>query len=102
MPFLSTDNRRRCRTKSLRLQGWSLAAAVYYYRSTPPNGREVVKRSEAAKLHAQYCLNEGLPAVAKMEFAKVLREVTQCKVEKKQKRIDGKQVWHYTGFALSC
>jgi hypothetical protein len=52
--------------------------------------------------YAQFCVRESLPAVSRMEFATILREVTQCKIGKKQKRVDGKQVWHYTGFALSC
>jgi hypothetical protein len=49
-----------------------------------------------------YCKEEGIPSVPKAGFLKSLKETVRIRVDKKQKRIEGRQVWHYTGFSLNA
>jgi len=50
----------------------------------------------------KFCQAKGLPKVPKMAVLKTLREKCDHRsVDKKQKRVNGKQVWHYTGITLT-
>ncbi len=57
--------------------------------------------SSVLSRYVTFCRDKGLPPVPKMAFLKTLRDKCDYSfVDKKQKRIDGKQVWHYTGLLL--
>ncbi len=57
--------------------------------------------SGVLRRYAEFCQQEHLPQVPKMGFLKTLRDRVGIAVEKKQKRIGGKQIWHYTGVTLN-
>ena len=57
--------------------------------------------SGVLRRYAEFCKQEHLPQVPKMGFLKTLRDRVGIAVEKKQKRIGGKQIWHYTGVTLN-
>jgi hypothetical protein len=56
--------------------------------------------SGVLRRYAEFCQQEHLPQVPRMGFLKTLRDRVGIAVEKKQKRIGGKQIWHYTGVTL--
>jgi hypothetical protein len=49
----------------------------------------------------EFCREEGLPKVPKPGFMKSLRDKIGVPIDKRQKRINGKQTWFYTGFTLT-
>jgi hypothetical protein len=55
---------------------------------------------EVLSRYGAFCEQNGLPKVPKPGFLKALRDKVNMKIEKKQIRIGGKQVWHYTGISL--
>jgi hypothetical protein len=63
---------------------------------------DCVPTSLLLEKYVEHCKAEKLPQVAKMGFLKTLREKAGLAIDKKQKRIDGKQLWHYTGIALKA
>jgi hypothetical protein len=58
--------------------------------------------SDVLSRYFAYCKKEGLYPIPKSGFLKTLRDKIGINADKKQKRVEGKQVWHYTGFALSA
>lgn len=63
---------------------------------------ECVQTSLLLQKYVDYCKSEKLPQVAKMGFLKTLRDKAGLAIDKKQKRIDGTQLWHYMGIALKA
>jgi hypothetical protein len=54
------------------------------------------------KSYETFCKEQGLPAVPKTGFLSTLTATLECPIGRKQRRLDGKQVWHYTGICLKA
>jgi hypothetical protein len=59
-----------------------------------------VPTSVVLSRYAEYCKSENIPSVPKAGFLSSLKEKVLVSAGKKQKRIEGQRVWHYTGFSL--
>jgi hypothetical protein len=57
---------------------------------------------EVLAKYDEYCSAHGTPRVARPAFMKTLKEKCQFAVGKRQKRVDERRVWHYTGVELKC
>jgi hypothetical protein len=68
--------------------------------SSMPNG--CIPTTQLLAKYVDFCLREGIPQVLKTAVVATLRDKASLSIGKKQKRIDGRQVWHYTGIDLKA
>jgi hypothetical protein len=66
--------------------------------SSTANG--CVPTNQLLTKYVDFCLREGIPQVLKTAVVANLRDKAGLSIGKKQKRINGQQVWHYTGIEL--
>ena len=64
--------------------------------------RALAPATEVLGRYVDFCIKEKLPQVPKPGFLKALRDKAGMPVDKKQKRVNGKQVWHYMGLSLKA
>jgi hypothetical protein len=64
--------------------------------------KALARTTDVLLRYVEFCAQEKLPRVPKPGFLKALREKAGMPVGKKQRRVNGKQVWHYAGLALKA
>lgn len=63
---------------------------------------QMVSTNMALTRYFDYCAQNGLPSVQRSAFLSTMNERLNMNVGKKQVRVEGKQLWHYTGIALNA